>query len=252
MKQLTILGLFVVLSLALVACGSDAELTTAPESEAASAPFEEPAEESVQEAVAAKGGTDDEVVGDESANTLISNNEASTNVSAAAAEAEAGMAEQETAETESIAAAEAEMQQAKSIAEIVAEDPSLKTLAAGLDAAGMTDALAAEGEFTLFAPTDEAFNALPEGALEFWFADPKGALRDVLLFHVVEGVVTAEDIVDLDALPTLLGEDIVVFVDGAGLIFLNEDVQIIITDIEASNGVIHVIDAVLVTDAGLG
>ena len=128
----------------------------------------------------------------------------------------------------------------------------MKTLAAGLDAAGMTDALAAEGEFTLFAPTDEAFNALPEGALEFWFADPEGALREVLLFHVVDGIVTAEDIVELAAVSTLLDEDIVVSVDGAGLIFLNGHAQIIITDIEASNGVIHVIDAVLVTDAGLG
>jgi uncharacterized surface protein with fasciclin (FAS1) repeats len=77
-------------------------------------------------------------------------------------------------------------------------------------------------------------------------------LKDVLQFHVVDGVVRAEEILGLIAVRTLLGEDIAVSVEGEGQILLNDSAQVIITDIEASNGVIHVIDAVLVPAAGLG
>jgi transforming growth factor-beta-induced protein len=141
---------------------------------------------------------------------------------------------------------EGEMIEAKSIAEIAVEDGRFTTLVAALEAAGLVETLAGEGEFTVFAPTDDAFAALPEGTVESLLEDPKGALTNVLLYHVVEGAVMAEDVVGLAAAPTLLGQDITVSVDGDGQVFLNDSVQVIITDIEASNGVVHVIDAVLI------
>jgi uncharacterized surface protein with fasciclin (FAS1) repeats len=142
--------------------------------------------------------------------------------------------------------AEGEMMEAKSIAEIAVEDGRFTTLVAALEAAGLVETFAGEGAYTVFAPTDEAFAALPEGTVESLLADPQGALTDVLLYHVVEGAVMAEDVVGLTAAPTLLGQDIAVSVDGDGQVFLNDSIQVIITDIEASNGVVHVIDAVLV------
>jgi uncharacterized surface protein with fasciclin (FAS1) repeats len=134
---------------------------------------------------------------------------------------------------------------APSIAEIAAEDGRFNTLVAAVTEAGLAETLSSEGEFTVFAPTDDAFAALPEGTVEALLADPEGALTDVLLYHVVDGTVPAETVVTLDAATTLNGEDVMVsVVDGE--VFLNEDVQVVITDIEASNGIIHVIDGVLV------
>ncbi|MDX1689256.1 MAG: fasciclin domain-containing protein, partial [Candidatus Promineifilaceae bacterium] len=103
---------------------------------------------------------------------------------------------------------------------------------------------AAEGEYTVFAPTDDAFTALPEGTVESLLDDPQGALTNILLYHVVEGAVPAETVVTLESATTLQGETISIEVRD-GDVYLNGDVQVIMTDIEASNGIIHVIDAVL-------
>jgi uncharacterized surface protein with fasciclin (FAS1) repeats len=189
---------------------------------------------------------DGEVILNDSAKVIITDIEASNGIihvidavilppsmSESVAEAEAEMAE-------------GEMMEAKSIAEIAVEDGRFTTLVAALEAAGLVETFAGEGAYTVFAPTDEAFAALPEGTVESLLADPQGALTDVLLYHVVEGAVMAEDVVGLTAAPTLLGQDIAVSVDGDGQVFLNDSIQVIITDIEASNGVVHVIDAVLV------
>lgn len=132
----------------------------------------------------------------------------------------------------------------KSIAEIAVEDGRFTTLVAALEAAGLVETLSGEGEFTVFAPVDEAFASLPEGTVESLLEDPQGALTDVLLYHVVDGTVSAETIVTLESAPTLQGSDVTVsIVDGE--VFLNDSVKVVITDIDASNGVIHVIDAVL-------
>ena len=129
------------------------------------------------------------------------------------------------------------------IAEIAAADGRFNTLVAAASAAGLVDALNGAGPLTVFAPTDDAFAALPEGTVDALLADIP-ALTDILLYHVVEGAVMAEDVVGLDMATTLQGSDISIsVVDGS--VFLNDDVQVIITDIQASNGVIHVIDAVL-------
>ena len=140
--------------------------------------------------------------------------------------------------------AEEDMMDAKSIAEIAVEDGRFTTLVAALQAAGLAETLSSEGEFTVFAPTDDAFAALPEGTVETLLEDPEGALKDILLYHVVAGVVPAETVVTLESAPTLQGSDIsIAVVDGE--VILNDTVKVIITDIKASNGIVHVIDAVL-------
>jgi transforming growth factor-beta-induced protein len=144
--------------------------------------------------------------------------------------------------------AEEEMMDAKSIAEIAVDDGRFTTLVAALDAAGLVETLSNEGEFTVFAPVDDAFAALPEGTVESLLEDPQGALTDVLLYHVVDGAVSAETVVTLESAPTLQGSDVTVsVVDGE--VFLNDTVKVIITDIVASNGIVHVIDAVLLPPA---
>lgn len=122
-------------------------------------------------------------------------------------------------------------------------DGRFTTLVAALQAAELVDTLKGEGPFTVFAPTDDAFAALPEGTVEGLLADIP-ALTDVLTYHVVSGKVLAADVVGLDSATTLQGTDVTVRVEGDS-VFIN-DSQVIITDIETSNGVIHVIDAVLI------
>ncbi|MGD8805479.1 MAG: fasciclin domain-containing protein [Chloroflexota bacterium] len=146
------------------------------------------------------------------------------------------------------AQAEEEMAEAQSIVDIAVADGRFTTLVAAVQAAGLAETLSGEGQFTVFAPTDDAFAALPEGTVESLLEDPEGALTDVLLYHVVDGVVMAEDVVGLSAAPTLQGQEIAISVVD-GQVFLNDSVQVIITDIMASNGVIHVIDGVLIPPA---
>jgi transforming growth factor-beta-induced protein len=128
------------------------------------------------------------------------------------------------------------------IVEIAVADGRFTTLVTAVTAAGLAEALQGEGPFTVFAPTDDAFAALPAGTIEALLADIP-TLTDILLYHVVSGAVFAADVVTLDSATTLLDEDVTITVDN-GAVFIN-DAQVIITDIEASNGVIHVIDAVL-------
>ena len=130
----------------------------------------------------------------------------------------------------------------QSIAEI-AVDGGFNTLVAALDAADLVETLSGDGTFTVFAPTDDAFAALPEGMLEELLVDPE-TLKQILLYHVVGDVVMAETVVTLDEAETLEGSMVAIdVVDGN--VFLN-DSQVTSTDIEASNGVVHVIDKVLV------
>jgi uncharacterized surface protein with fasciclin (FAS1) repeats len=136
--------------------------------------------------------------------------------------------------------------ESRDIVDIAVEDGRFTTLVAAVQAAGLVDTLKSEGPFTVFAPTDEAFAALPEGTVEGLLADIP-ALTNVLLYHVVPGKVTAADVVGLDgqsAETALEGQSIAVKLD-MNNVYLNKNVKVIITDIEASNGVIHVIDAVL-------
>lgn len=132
------------------------------------------------------------------------------------------------------------------IVDIAVADDRFETLVAALQAADLVDTLKGAGPFTVFAPTDDAFDALPAGTLDSLLQDIP-ALKDVLLYHVVSGKVMAADVVELTSATTVLGEDVTVTVD-QGNVYIN-DAKVIITDIEASNGVIHVIDAVLIPPA---
>lgn len=118
-----------------------------------------------------------------------------------------------------------------------------KTLATALTAAGLVETLAGEGPFTVFAPTDDAFAKLPAGTLEALLAD-KEALKKVLLHHVVPGTVKAADVVKLTSAKTAAGTDLAVKVD-EGKVHIGA-ATVVKADVEAANGVIHVIDTVLV------
>jgi uncharacterized surface protein with fasciclin (FAS1) repeats len=143
------------------------------------------------------------------------------------------------------------MEEGKTIVDIAVEDGRFTTLVTALQEAELVEALQAEGPFTVFAPTDDAFAALPEGTVEGLLAD-KEALTNVLLYHVVDGKVMAADVVGFDGqeVETLSEGKIMVTLDGEN-VMLN-DSKVIITDIEGSNGVIHVIDAVLLPPAEEG
>ena len=124
------------------------------------------------------------------------------------------------------------------------------TLAAALEAAGLVETLKGEGPFTVFAPTDAAFAKLPAGTVETLLKDPKGDLTQILTYHVVPGKVLAADVVKLDGqkVTTVQGGDLTVGVDGDKVSLTDaagNTVNVTATDIEASNGVIHVIDGVL-------
>ncbi len=143
------------------------------------------------------------------------------------------------------AADEAAMEEKNTIVDIAVADGRFTTLVAALGAAELVETLSGEGPFTVFAPTDDAFAALPAGTLDsLLLPESKQALTDILLYHVVSGKVMAADVVTLTSAPTVLGKDVTITVKD-GKVFLNDTVEVIITDIEASNGVIHVIDAVL-------
>jgi uncharacterized surface protein with fasciclin (FAS1) repeats len=119
------------------------------------------------------------------------------------------------------------------------------TLAAALQAADLVDTLKGDGPFTVFAPTDAAFAKLPEGTVESLLKpENRDQLVAILTYHVVAGKVEAADVVKLDEAKTVNGQDVQITVADNGVQVNNANV--IKTDIEASNGVIHVIDTVII------
>lgn len=121
---------------------------------------------------------------------------------------------------------------------------SFETLVAAVKAAGLVDALKAEGPLTVFAPTDEAFAALPDGTVETLLKpENKDKLVSILTYHVVSGKVPSSVAVELDEGKTLNGQSFAVKYDGETLKI--DEAKVVKADIEASNGIIHVIDKVL-------
>lgn len=118
---------------------------------------------------------------------------------------------------------------------------SFNTLAKALNAGGLIDTLQGDGPFTVFAPTDEAFAKLPAGTLDKLIANPE-QLRAILLYHVVPGKVTASEVVKLSSAKTALGQEL--SISTARGVMVN-NARVTGTDVMASNGVIHVIDSVL-------
>ena len=132
-------------------------------------------------------------------------------------------------------------QSQKDIVDTAVAAGSFKTLAAALQAAGLVDTLKGKGPFTVFAPTDEAFAKIPKAALDALIAD-KAKLTKVLTYHVVAGKVMAADVVKLKEAKTVEGQ--MLKIDTSNGVKVN-NAKVVKADVEASNGVIHVIDTVL-------
>lgn len=134
----------------------------------------------------------------------------------------------------------------KNIVEVAVGAGQFTTLAKALEAADLVDALKADGKFTVFAPTDEAFAKLPAGTLqELLKPANKEKLRSILLYHVVQGKVPAKDVVKLNgkSVKTLQGGTVKVNTKNGVMV---NNSKVVKTDVMASNGVIHVIDSVLI------
>lgn len=132
----------------------------------------------------------------------------------------------------------------KTIAQVAASNKNFSTLVAALKAAGLVDVLNKPGSYTVFAPTNDAFSKLPKGTLAALLKpENKDKLKNILLYHVVKGKVMAADVKPGDV-ATMEGGDIKITTDN-GKVMINGNTQVTKTDIVASNGVIHVINNVL-------
>ena len=137
-----------------------------------------------------------------------------------------------------------EAKETKNIVETAVNAGSFGTLVAAVKAAGLVETLAEGGPFTVFAPTDEAFAKLPEGTVENLLKpENKDKLIAVLTYHVVSGEVTSSQVTKVKAATTVQGQDLAVKVDD-GKVMIN-NAQVVTADVAAGNGVIHVIDTVL-------
>ncbi len=130
----------------------------------------------------------------------------------------------------------------KNLIETARESGQFSTLLTAIEAAGLTDALSGPGPFTVFAPTDEAFAAIPTDQLNAILADT-ATLTSILTYHVVSGRVSSTEVVGLDSAETLQGSSVSIDAGPNGVTIDNANV--IAVDIETSNGIIHVIDAVI-------
>lgn len=137
--------------------------------------------------------------------------------------------------------------QFKDVVDTAVAAGSFTTLAAALDAAGLIDTLKGEGPFTVFAPTDVAFAKLPEGTVESLLEEEnRDQLISILTYHVVPGKVYSGEVVTLSSAPTVNGQPLPIEVDDSGVLVGN--VRVIQTDIMATNGVIHVVDEVIIPE----
>ena len=152
-----------------------------------------------------------------------------------------------TAASPSMAPSASAAAMAKDIVQVATESGSFKTLLTAVKAAGLVETLQGKGPFTVFAPTDAAFAALPAGTLDKLLAD-KEALKEVLLYHVVAGGVTADQVVGLTSATSVEGSPVAIAVKD-GTVSLNDSAKVVTPDVMASNGVIHVIDRVILPSA---
>jgi uncharacterized surface protein with fasciclin (FAS1) repeats len=134
----------------------------------------------------------------------------------------------------------------KDIVDTAVEAGSFTTLVAAVEAAGLVETLKGEGPFTVFAPTDDAFAALPEGTVEsLLLPENKDQLIAILTYHVVPGKVMSTDLSNNMMAPTVQGSDVTIMTEGGVTV---NGANVVTADIEASNGVIHVIDAVILPE----
>ncbi|MDG2273678.1 MAG: fasciclin domain-containing protein [Halioglobus sp.] len=131
------------------------------------------------------------------------------------------------------------------IVEIAASNADFTTLVAAVQAAELADVLSGEGPYTVFAPTNEAFASLPEGTVEMLLLpENKDKLVAILTYHVVAGDVSATEVVELTEVTTLQGGTAAIVVTEEGVTI--DGANVTMTDLDASNGTIHVIDAVMI------
>lgn len=134
--------------------------------------------------------------------------------------------------------------QSKDIVDLAVGNDNLKTLVAAVKAAGLVDVLKGDGPFTVFAPTDAAFAALPKGTLEMLLKpENKSKLVAILTYHVVSGKVMSKDLSNGQKAATVQGEKVSVSISGV-TVKIN-DAKVIAADVKAKNGVVHVIDKVI-------
>jgi uncharacterized surface protein with fasciclin (FAS1) repeats len=214
MNRFSLLALFASLMLVVAACG----VQTPADPEPTDVTTEEPTEEATEEA--AEEPTEEAT-------------------EEAAEEPTEEATEEATEEPTEEAATDGD-----TIADVVSANEDFSILLTALQTAGLTETLSAEGPFTVFAPVNAAFEAVDEATLTALLEDQE-TLEQVLLYHVVEGEVLAEDVVGLDEAETVQGTTITITVE-ADTVMLNNTATVTETDIMASNGVIHVIDSVLV------
>lgn len=141
------------------------------------------------------------------------------------------------------------------IVDTAAAAGDFNTLITAVQAAELEETLRGEGPYTVLAPTDEAFEALPDGTLDDLLADPTGDLADILKYHVIEGAVMADDVAGMDGetVATVQGEELTIEVDGDNVSFVDatgNSSQVTMADVEATNGVIHALDGVLMPTGG--
>ncbi|MFH4453242.1 fasciclin domain-containing protein [Vibrio alginolyticus] len=130
------------------------------------------------------------------------------------------------------------------IVDVATENGSFNTLVAAVKAADPVDTLKGEGPFTVFAPTDDAFAKLPDGTIDMLLMpENKDKLVSILTYHVVQGKVMAADVVKLDKATTVQGQDVMIKTMGDKVMVNGANVMV--TDVKAKNGVIHVIDTVI-------
>ncbi|MAS04868.1 MAG: Nex18 symbiotically induced protein [Ahrensia sp.] len=136
----------------------------------------------------------------------------------------------------------------KDIVDTAAGNADFETLVAAVQAAGLVDTLKGEGPFTVFAPTDDAFAALGSTVDELLKPENKDKLTAVLTYHVVPGKVMSSDLTDDAMVATVQGSDVTIDLDNGPMV---NDANVTAADIETSNGVIHVIDKVIVPEGVL-
>lgn len=139
-----------------------------------------------------------------------------------------------------------EIPQAETVYDLIASSVTHTNLTAALEAASLDEALTGEGPFTVFAPTDVAFEALPDNFVNALLTDPTGVLSDILLHHVVSGQLLEEDLEDGQTLETLFGGQVSIGSDELNL--LVDNALVTISNLQTGNGVVHVIDAVLLPE----
>jgi uncharacterized surface protein with fasciclin (FAS1) repeats len=218
-RLLRVTGLLAILMLVLAACASGDESATDTASAPADVATSEVASEPMEEEMSSEMASD--------------------------MSSEMAMSECQLEPLPSEGAGSADMMAEEPAATAASGNPNLSTLVQAVEAAGLVDTLNSEGPFTIFAPANCAFEAIPEADLNALLADTD-ALTNVLTYHVVQGEALAStDLVGMDSVTTVQGEDITLAPEGETLSLNDGTATVVAADVQVGNGVVHVIDGVL-------